>query len=316
MAHSEKHIPAQREGLTPRSYPSAMLLPFFPEADGIREFSTTLDDVEVKVYVEGDQSTLVNSGDRKVIGVLSAALARQIRAGIISRHIEIQVPELMRMLDGDRKIGGEDYTRLREKLERLMATVVETSEPAPDGLRRNRRFRWVDGFVYDSTDTSITGHTKSIRISLSEESFSMMAGGLGYDTPPDAYRSVISNPSSTWRVYEICLAKVLRNNSKPTSIPISELHQRIPLKCEVRVFKARALKRAIKAIAEHPQMSKHIGISLQRKCEDGFEEVDFSQRSKVDDLVIWIEPKDLSDIKPERLLELDDKPVIQEACKM
>jgi len=296
-----------REELKPRSYPMAMLLPFFPEPNGSREFSTSVGDLDVRIYLEDEGDTLATPGDRKIIAILSAAIARQIRNGINDPVIDIQVNELLDALVGPELIpGGEEYARLQEKLNRLMNTVIETSKAMPNGMRRNQRFRWIGAYEYDSTEKAITGNTKSVRISLTKQAFSLITEVAGFDTPADIYRSISLSPTSTWRIYEICIATLLRNDREATTISMAELHHRIPMQCPLKVFKSRALRKAFEVISSDPEMSKRLSLTLLKKNPDGsMEEVEFSKRAKTDEVYIGITPGDLSDIKTDRLLEVD-----------
>lgn len=291
-----------REELRPRSYPSTMLMPFFPEPTGASQYHTDLGSTTVSIFVEGETDTIATPSDRRILHILPAILKRQIDEGNVSRHLTIKVSELIIQSSEAVLLGGEDYTRIREKLERLMATVIETSELMPNGMRRTKRFRWVDKFQYDSDGKNIGPSTHSVTITLSEDVYSMMVDGTGFDTPNDVYRSVVSQPSSTWRIYEICLATVLQNDLQESVIPMSELHMRIPLQCPLKNFRSRALKNAMNIIAQHEEMSRRIKLALVRKTDDGFEEVPAGKRVLLTDVFIQITPVDLSDIKQTSML--------------
>jgi hypothetical protein len=318
MRPNAKGINASRE-LTPRSYPSAMLLPLFPEPTGSREYKTSLDGVDFRIFVEGDDGTLATPSDRRLMSIIAAALARQIQSNITSRHLHIETRELMNALnplEEKSRYGGENYARLREKLTRLMATVIETSQPVSTSKRRNSRFRWIDSFQYEGVDENISGQTTSVRITLSEEAFFMMASELGFNTPQEAFLSIASNSSSTWRIYEICLATVLRNNGQATRVSIEDLHHRIPLQCPLKVFKSRALKKALEKISEQPEMAGRIRLSLERKTETGFEEISFSKRVSPNQVFVSIRPINISDIVTDRLLDEAQTPSPKELTMM
>lgn len=308
MNVSEHASPILVDDLMPRSYPSDMLLPMFPDSnkpipDRVTDFRTTINNVDYRVYTKEKGAVLPTPSDRNVLSLLAGVLAQQIRNGTPSRHLNVPLAELIRHMDGPRSLGGEDYMRARETIERLMGTYIEAVDRTPGQRGSIDVFRWIDSFKYAADDIPVArGSPKMIQIVLSDQAFSFWASNLGFDTPKAQYQAITSNTTSVVRVYEICLTTALKSPSSRCEISMDELHARIPLQCPLKAFKNRALKKALQTINSHAVMSQHLELSLLRKVEGGFIEIPFSKRTPPEEVYIGIEPKDLSHIKPDRLL--------------
>jgi len=73
-------------------------------------------------------------------------------------------------------------------------------------------------------------------------------------------------------------------------ISLAELRDRIPLSSELKIFKTRTLRSAFSAVSEKPEMAGHLRLSLERQTEDGFEEIDFSKRVRLESIFVRIRP--------------------------
>jgi hypothetical protein len=274
-----------------RSDIASMLLPFFPEDRGLTTFSTTIDGYGVSLSSD-EGYTIATTADRKILNFLAAAIARSIRNGVPpSRHIEVEMRPMLAALSLDcSAAGGSDYQRIRERLSRLMATVIETDIPIGDGLRRRRRFRWIDAFEHDDKVTPGGRKILAIRISLSEDAFHWLTTSLGFDLCPREFQTITSARSSVWRIYEICLAWLAQAETRTVVIPISELRDRVPIASALKVFKTRTLRNALDAIRDTPEMASRIAARLERKTDSGFIPVDFSSRAPLDQLYVRVGP--------------------------
>lgn len=277
-------IAAMRSDLT------SMLLPFFPEDRGLTRYRTEIGGYIVDLSCD-EGYTIATASDRKVLNCIGAAIAGAIRAGREpSRHVEMEVRPMLEALSPDAVMGGADYQRIRERLTRLMATVIETEMPIADDVRRRRRFRWIDAFEHDDKITPNGRKILSLRISLSEDAFRWMTTSLGFDISTRDFQAITSARSSIWRIYEICLATLARAETRTTCISIDELRSRIPISSELKVFKSRTLRAALEAIEQTPEMSARITARLERKTEKGFTPIDFSKRAPLDSLYVRVGP--------------------------
>jgi len=276
----------------------SMMLPFFPEDQGLTEFTTKIGDHTLRMYCEsGSDFTLATSSDRRILNLLAGAVARNIRAGQRPcRHVTIETRSLLKVLTSDGIIGGSEYQRIVTSLNRLMATVVETEAPLGDSASRHKRFRWIDGYEHD--DSHVPGGRKIVRlrISISEQAFVWMTRSMGYDLTREEFRAITASRSSIWRIYEICLATLLeqtRHHPRPTSafarIDLDELRRRVPISSELKVFKSRTLRTAMLSISAHPEMSRHIALSLEQRHEARFRQIDHSRKARLDSIVVRID---------------------------
>ncbi len=314
-----KSYQPRHDALIPRSNPEIMLLPFFPECRGQNEYHARTEDMEVTVRFvpdldrtdTGDDDldvTIATPEDRKLLNILSGLLARQVRAGSTSHTIDVSVRELLTSLDGPHRKnpGGEDYRRLRERLHRVKQTEVTLSRRQVNGTWDTEEFWWITNLRFESSDKQIGKDTKSISITLNSKAFDMMTKGVGYDTPHEEFLQITSNPTTTWRIYQICLASLIENAGDTTHISINLLHDLIPMQSDVKVFKSRTLRRSLDLISANELMSKHIRLALVKKTQSGFEEIAFSHRTALKNVHIRIEPVDLSSIKLDTLIGSSD----------
>lgn len=268
----------------------SMLMPFFPEDKGLTRFETEVDGYKLTVSCDQDGMTLATSTDRKILTLLAGTVARHIRAGNPpTRHIEMDTHAVLEALHGDNVIGGSDYQRIVERMNRLMATVIETEMPLGDDIARRRRFRWIDAFEHDARDTANGRRIISMRVSISEDAFLWMTRSLGFDIARRNYRKITASRSSVWRIYEVCLAHLLRHGD-PARISIADLRRRVPIASELKIFKSRTLKGAMETIAKTAEMSHHVSLTLERQTEDGFEAIPFSRRTRLESLYVRIRP--------------------------
>lgn len=268
----------------------SMLMPFFPDDRTLRTFETEVGGYRISMHCEQDDGALATPADRKILNLLAGAVAYHIRSGKEpSRHIGLDTRTIVEALRGETVFGGSDYTRVLDSLDRLMATVIETEMPLGDGVSRRRRFRWIDAYEHDDKETPGGRRMLGLKISISEDVFLWMTRTLGFDITRERFQSITAARSSVWRVYEICLAKLMSENDS-ARISIAELRDRIPLSSELKIFKARTLRSAFAAVAEKPEMAGHLRLSLERQTENGFEEIDFKKRARLETLFVRIRP--------------------------
>lgn len=281
---------AKKGVLGMRSDLVSMMMPFFPEDQSRREFRTEMEGYAITLKSNDPDIAIATPSDRKILNLLAGAVAHNIRAGNPpTRHVAIDTRTIIENISSDGSGGGSDYQRVLERLRRLMATVIETEMPLGDNVRRRRHFRWIDGFEHDDKELPNGRKMLGLRITISEEVFLMMTRSLGFDLSRQSFHELTSSRSSIWRIYEICLARLINNQGRPVRIPIDELRNRVPISSELKVFKSRTLRTAFDAIEQHPEMSKHIQLSLQKRDSgERFETIDFTQRAKLDKIHVCV----------------------------
>lgn len=273
-----------------RSDLHCMLMPFFPEEASLREFETRLNGYSIKISTDHPDMSIATPSDRKILNLLAGAIARNIRSGgEPSRHVAIDTRTIIETLTDEGSVGGSQYARVLDRLKRLMATVIETEMPLGDGVSRRRRFRWIDAFEHD--DKELPGGLKmlGLRITISEDAFLWMTRSLGFDISRRDFHVLTSSRSSIWRIYEICLARLIANQGTTTHIQIEDLRTRVPISSPLKTFKSRTLRSAFDAISSHAEMSEHIQLSLAQKTKGGdYETIDFSKRARLDNLYVAV----------------------------
>lgn len=273
-----------------RSDIASMLMPFFPEDRALTRYVTEINGYSVMITSD-EGRTIATSSDRKILNFLAGALADAIRSGRTpSRHIEIELRPMIETLSQDSVTGGAEYQRIRDRLSRLMATVIETEMPIGDGIKRRRRFRWIDAFEHDDKETPGGRKILDLRISLSEDAFHWMTRSLGFDMTRNDFQAITATRSSAWRIYEICLASLANAPGRTVAIPIAEIRDRVPISSELKIFKSRTLRSALDAIAENPGMSSRIMARLATPGRRGMEIVDFSRRLPLDQVYVLVAP--------------------------
>jgi hypothetical protein len=267
----------------------SMLLPFFPEGNGLREYRASLGGYEIRISADNPNIPIATPQDRKILNFLAGTLAHNIRAGNPpSRHLVIDARTMVEALHEGRQVGGSQYNIIVDRLERLMSTVIETEMPLGDDEKRRRRFRWIDAFEHD--DKEIPGGRKMLRlrITISEDAFYWMTRTLGFDISRSNFQSVTSYRSSIWRIYEICLVRLITHRGETVHIPIDDLRMRVPISSSLKMFKSRTLKAALTEIPNNIEMSQHIRLDLAKKVNDDYEVTSFSQRAKLDSLYVRV----------------------------
>jgi len=268
----------------------SMLMPFFPDDRTLQTFETEVGGYRISMHCEQDDGVLATPADRKILNLLAGAVAYHIRSGKEpSRHIALDTRTMVEALRGEAVFGGNDYTRVLDSLNRLMATVIETEMPLGDGISRRRRFRWIDAYEHDDKETPGGRRMLGLKISISEDAFLWMTRTLGFDITRERFQTITSTRSSIWRVYEICLAKLMSERGA-ARISLAELRDRIPLSSELKIFKTRTLRSAFSAVSEKPEMAGHLRLSLERQTENGFEEIDFRKRVRLESIFVRIRP--------------------------
>ena len=279
-------------GLSPlsmRADLTSMLMPFFPEDSGRQEYAAVIDGHDVVMRSETADGSLATASDRKILNFLAATLARAIRSGMEpSRHMQIETRMLVDALRADGVCGGAEYTRIIERLDRLMDTIVETEAPLGDNIVRRRRFRWIDAYEHDDRCTEGGRKILALQISLSEDAFYLFTRSLGYDLAAEDFHAITASRSSNWRIYEICFAMLAQSQESCVIIPIAELRERVPMRSELKVFKSRTLRAAFKSIAGTPQMSSKISVDLVKAVDDRFDEIGFSDRAPLETIHVRV----------------------------
>jgi len=285
-----------------RSDLETMLLPFFPE-DGQDDFVTQVGDYTVRMHSSVPGTRIATATDRKVLNLLAAQIGAAIREGTPpSRHVEIGVRDIMEAISYDPTLGGSEYGRITERLERLAATWITTEMPIGDDVSRKRQFRWIDAFEQDVQTAGPGQKVLRLKITLSEDAFRWILGMEGFEIPRDEFRALTASRPSSWRIFEICLARLIRNEGRPVWIPLDELRRRIPIASDLKVFKARTLKSSMANIAENPQMAGALTLSLEAETEDGFAEIGPRQRVRLEKLHVCVRKGPLPLPEIDRLL--------------
>lgn len=267
-----------------------MLMPFFPE-DGLAErFDGMIDGHAVTIYTDQPGGRIASASDRKVLNLIAAQIAAFVRSGERpTRHVELGVRDVLEAIASDGPIGGSEYSRITQRLERLASTWITTEAPLSHQVARKRHFRWIDAFEQDLQTTPSGQKVLRLKISLSEDAFAWLTRNDGYDLSREEFRALTASRSSSWRIYEICLAQLLLAGGAIVRIPIEDIRQRVPITAELKVFKARTLKAAMRTIAENPEMAKAIRVSLERKTEDGgFEPLPEGKRASHDQTYVCV----------------------------
>jgi hypothetical protein len=256
----------------------SMLMPFFPEHNGLKEFSTEINGYQVSMHTE-DGSPIATAVDKKILNLLAKQIDHQIRSGFIpSREMEVDIKDFIDVLSNDGAIGGSEYQRINERLNRLKATTITTERMTGEASSTRRIFSWIDSVEQDIQHTPRGKKIVRLKIALSDDAFKWITGNEGFDITREDFHALTSMRSSVWRIYEICLAHLLRSDGRPTRMSLDDLRLRVPINSELKVFKARTLKSAMKAIEEHEQMSKVLKLGLERQTHTGFVPTDFAAK--------------------------------------
>ena len=267
----------------------SMLLPFFPDAGGLREYHTSLDGYEIRITADDPKIPIATAQDRKVLNLLAGTLAQSIRSGNPpSRHVVVDTRTMVETLSDGRQLGGAQYNLIIDRLKRLMSTVIETEMPLGDDHKRRRRFRWIDAYEHDDKDLPAGRKMLGLRITISEDAFYWMTRTLGFDISRSNFHSITSYRSSIWRIYEICLVRLIARRGEPVHISIEDLRARVPITSALKLFKSRTLKTAFEEIPKNPEMSQHIKVELTKKVGDVFEPIEFSQRAKLQNIYVRV----------------------------
>ena len=272
-----------------RSDLDTMLLPFFPEASGGTEFSTEIAGTRVRLHVTDATQQIATPVDRKILNLLAARIGDTIRTGgTPSRRVLVGVRDMIDALASAGECGGSDYGRITERLERLAATRVVVETPLSEAISRRRQFNWIDGFEQDVLQTPGGKRLLRLKITLSEEAFRWITRHEGFDVPQDEFQALTASRSSVWRIYEICLALLLRAGGEPVRIDLDELRRRVPISSDLKVFKARPLKAALTAIASDLQMSRAMAARLERRTAEGWRPLGPRERAPLHELAVCV----------------------------
>lgn len=272
-----------------RSDLETMLLPLFPEDPGLHVFTTDIDGYEVTMKTTHPDGRIATASDRKILNVLAARIAAMIASGHVpSRHIEVHVRSLVEDIACSGVTGGSDHARITERLERLASTWITTEMPIGDDTSRKRHFRWIDAFEVDLQETPGLQRVTRLKISLSIDAFRWITRNEGFHISTERFHALTSSRSSIWRIYEICLARLVRNGGEPVHVHIDDLRRRIPIASPLKLFRSRTLKTSMRAISGNTQMARVLRLSLVRKTDSGYEELPAGKRAELDTLYIEV----------------------------
>jgi len=253
---------------------NTMLLPMFAEHQDAGRFETEIDDCRLEIYSDDDKVGLPTALDRKILTLLAAHVRDVIQSGGEPRQdIFVHRQDLLSLLNGSNNVGGKDYKRLEERLQRLRSVRIVAERSLDATTTRRTQFSWIQGFEEDFHHTGRGKELVRLRITLSQEAFRWITRHQGFDMSHQDFTAISKSSASVSRVFDICLARLVYAEGRDVYIQIDDLRRRIPISSPLRHFKSRTLKAALKEIAENKSMSRILTASLVKKTETGFEEV-------------------------------------------
>jgi hypothetical protein len=266
-----------------------MFLPLFPEDKGLSEFTTMIDGQAVKISSQKEGVTIATATDRKLLNLILARVSEEIQKG--ARHnpsITLQASDIITALNGNAVYGGSEYQRITERLQRLRATHVTATLRTGPNTHAEIDFSWLDYVAKQVFESDGVRRVILIQVKLTDPAFAWLTRRDGFEISQKEFRAITATRTSSWRVYEICLAHMLRSGEEEVYISLDDLKSRVPIMSELKVFKSRTLKTAMLAIANSPEMSKRVRLSLARKTDSGFEETDFSSKGSLKKLYVRV----------------------------
>jgi len=266
-----------------------MILPLFPEDKGLSEFHTTIDGQDVRISSQKEGVTIATATDRKLLNLILSRVSDQIQDGV--RHnpsITLQAVDIVTALNGDAVYGGSEYQRITERLQRLRATHVTATLRTSANTYTEIDFSWLDYVAKQVNQSDFERRVVLVQVKLTDPAFAWLTRRDGFEIPQKEFHAITASRSSAWRIYEICFAHILRSGEDEIYIGLDDLRSRVPITSELKVFKARTLKVAMETIARSPEMSRRINLSLARKTDSGFEDIDFGKRVKLDTLYVRV----------------------------
>ena len=295
---------AARPGRSMRSDIETMLMPFFPDEASATRHVTEIGGRRFTLYTNDPTAGLATPADRRVINLLAGRVADIVHAGEPpTRHLAIGVRELREAIGGDAVSGGADYARITERLHRLASTRIRSEQASPLGpdVDRVRDFAWVDAWQQDVRKHGSGHRVVGIRVSLSEDALSWILEAQGFMVSREDFADLTRVASSAFRIYEICLAQLLSGGGSDATISIDELRRRVPISSDLKIFKARTLRRGMDTIAAHPHMSRCLSLCLRRKQGDRYVRIAFGERAPLADIHVGISrgpdaPRDIGQI--------------------
>jgi len=281
-----------------RSDLNTILLPLFSEQPEATSARVEIDGVVLSMHTDDEGVRLPTTLDWKILNLLSAHVRDAIRlSGRPTRHITVwrqDLLDLMKRHNG--AAGGADYKRLTDRLQRLLSVRIVAERRLDGSTSRRRHFRWIDAFEEDLRETGRGKELVKIKISLSEDAFAWITRHQGFDMSHQEHLALSSSSASISRIFSIALAKLVSSQGCPVFMQIDDLRRRIPLNSELKSFKAKTLKTAIKQIAANPSMSRLLSLELCRTTDDGF--VPLAGRTPLDQIYLKIKkgPGDLPSV--------------------
>ena len=283
LLRDKRAIPGMRSDL------DIMLLPFFPDEAGLESFTTEIEGYRITMRSEIEGGRIATSSDRKILNLLAAQIGHTIRMGNTpSRHVRIETRDMIDAIACDGVTGGSEYHRITERLHRLASTRIFAEKTLGENLTRERHFSWIDAFEQDVYHTPGGRKILALKISLSEDAFEWITRNEGFEMSREDFHALTASRSSSWRIYEICLAHLVRSDGRPVWISIDELRRRVPISSDLKVFKARTLKMAMAAVAENSQMARMLSLTLERKKDTGFRELVGKERVPLDQVHVCV----------------------------
>jgi len=253
---------------------NTMLLPMFAEHQDAGRFETEIDDCRLEIYSDDSKVGLPTALDRKILTLLAAHVRDVIQSGGEPRQdVFVHRQDLLSLLNGSNNVGGKDYKRLEERLQRLASVRIVAERIIDATTTRRTQFSWIEGFEEDFHHTGRGKELVRLRITLSQEAFRWITRHQGFDMSHQDFTAISKSSASISRVFDICLARLVYAEGHDVYIQIDDLRRRIPISSPLRHFKSRTLKAALKEISENQSMSRILSASLVKKTETGFEEV-------------------------------------------
>lgn len=263
------------------------LLPIFAERPNSAEFEATVDGYRLTIYSDDEGIRLPTSLDHKILTLLAAHIRDVIRAGgTPSRQIYVHRQELLNLLYGSNNVGGADYKRLIERLNRLFAVRIVAEHALDENTSRRRHFRWIESFEEDFQHTGRGKELVRLRITLSTDAFRWITRHEGFDLSHQEFTAISRSGASVSRVFDICLARLVYARGEDIYIQIDDLRRRVPISSSLRHFKSRTLKAALDEIETNQGMARLLSARLVRQTEAGFEPV--VGRAPLDSLYVHV----------------------------
>ena len=218
-----------------RDQRETMERPFFSLAKRkrIKPISYTSPDgnvfVEVRAVPEEGMATIWDC-DILIWAASVLTAQKERRVNNIDRTLHFHPADLLRGIN--RAVGGEDYTRLRNALNRLQSTAIRTNIRAR-GKSKTRSFSWIESWSELVDDAS--SQSRGMTLTLSEwlyEGIVMDGGVLAID--PDYFR--LTGGRERW-LYRVARKHAGGNDGRGFTISLPTLFEKSGAEGSYRRFK-------------------------------------------------------------------------------